>query len=760
MINGAQLLSADNQFPPPSLSLFNSVDRSLVDPSRNVSLIQYLDQNHSQFARWLRLAGDDLIPRPETTVFAPSDEAFRALPWPLTERLYSNHSLLRSLISNHFLPGFQYSAGLAGKTFQTKSGFRIHVVANSQSNSNSWLYVNGLPLQETDFFLKDALLHQLSHVLLSPEIIRDCDCMDKADLSTLSPSFASGRRANPSFAANPNGSFFSDDLATVDNGNRRSRVLVAKIDSPTWNSNGPSTSQEQPNYSSRATVRQPLYPQTQPEVDTHLPFSSVTRNSGRITEHFKRHFSNLTNLAYEPLTAFRRKENDGRQALRPMVFYDRNETSNQYLTSSSNQPPPNPVAYHANHNSATYLTGQSGRNAKQLQDANEYLLPNGTYGNRSYHDLHPTMFLQPPILPLYDPFLPFVNYSNNVVHRAPNTPQAPQVSSYTHTTSHYAKPTGYQPTLAQPALIPPPIPPPQFSFNNGNPNYPILQVPNIPDPMHPVHGLKFLNDLTTPVSVYFDPTRRPKSVRDQQTWARKIPNNPNQSLRPVEPLQPLQSSRKSSATSDKQQYQRLHQLRLNPMQAQLALYPSGTKTPQIVSVGSSTRSRITSSDRPSDREPATQSNLNVRDVLQNPRLMLDGQPAHFTIFEQMLTRFGLQGLTTGNGQVTLFLPNDAAFLRLNRWQRDLLGISSRRSHPLSLVRVKRQQYDHQTSIRQSAAAKQLVLNHISPVVVRPPSVGTTDITIEAFSNFTLRLTRQGSVSSIKFILNEKRRRSS
>lgn len=595
------MLQADLQLSNTA-SWMNSVDRILIDSSHNQSVEQHLAAKHPQLNRWFQSAGHDLVePNQEFTVFAPTDQAFRDLPWPLAERLYVNRNLLRDLLANHIVPGIHYSVGLLNRSVRARSGLLLHTTL-----TNDQLQVNGIDLIDRDLVVQHGVVHPIRQVLLSAEVLRDCNCLEPAELSD----------------------------------------IVNRVK----NNRAPANSTREARYVS------PL---------VH------SRDRLNVNEHFKRHFRNLTNLAYE--------SKNQTKPLKPMVIYDQSDAWPYQTAGSSSARRFQPVAYHTNHNYADLPLSSSALPDGRLYVHEFYNSSNSR--NQSILNRNIDLNLSPPALPLYNPFMPIRNYT--LQH-------------------HHAPYAGISFPLDPPTnLNPPPLPP---AFSPRQPSYQILPVSIIDAAQLSPSQFKFLNDLTTPTSIHFDPTRRPKQLRTDPI----LINHPR-----LEPMEPQSSAR----------LQTNPQPRLNPMEAQLAYYP--TKSPT----------------RPASNTEAPKSAavmLTLNEVIREPRLELDGHPARFAIFEHLLNQSGLNGLTTGNSQVSLFLPNDQAFLRLTRTQRLLLGITSRR------MRNKRDQ-DSIDRLRQSNLIRHLILSHISPVLVRPTSIDRKGISIEAFSNYSLHLHRQGSV---------------
>ena len=116
MINGANAVEGDIPIPR-TRSLVQVIDKVLY-PQKDVNLLEVLEENPhlTQISSFLALSGLQkeftsntflifknsftifFIPikaNDSFTFFAPNDEAFRAVPWPVTQQMLSNNTFLR-----------------------------------------------------------------------------------------------------------------------------------------------------------------------------------------------------------------------------------------------------------------------------------------------------------------------------------------------------------------------------------------------------------------------------------------------------------------------------------------------------------------------------------------------------------------------------------------------------------------------------------------------------------------------------------------
>lgn len=100
------------------------------------------------------------------TVFAPTDEAFRALPEGTVQRLLrpENRNELRRILSYHVIQGEVFAADLAGRTSRprTLAGPRVSV------DGRQGVSVNNARVVSADVTASNGVIHVIDRVLLPP----------------------------------------------------------------------------------------------------------------------------------------------------------------------------------------------------------------------------------------------------------------------------------------------------------------------------------------------------------------------------------------------------------------------------------------------------------------------------------------------------------------------------------------------------------------------------------------------------------------
>ncbi|MEM7516876.1 MAG: CIA30 family protein, partial [Planctomycetota bacterium] len=105
-----------------------------------------------------------LRPPASFTVFAPTDEAFAALPEGTVEALLepANREVLIDLLSSHFLPGRLSAADLLqARQVTTSSGREVEIKLNGGS-----VFIGGARLRDADIQTENGLVHSIDSVIL------------------------------------------------------------------------------------------------------------------------------------------------------------------------------------------------------------------------------------------------------------------------------------------------------------------------------------------------------------------------------------------------------------------------------------------------------------------------------------------------------------------------------------------------------------------------------------------------------------------
>jgi uncharacterized surface protein with fasciclin (FAS1) repeats len=101
------------------------------------------------------------------TVFAPTDEAFAALPPEVQEQLLQpeNQDVLRQILSYHVVPGSITSPSITPGEVETVAGSPVTI-----EDSAGQITVDGATVVEPDIIASNGVVHAIDQVLLPPDL--------------------------------------------------------------------------------------------------------------------------------------------------------------------------------------------------------------------------------------------------------------------------------------------------------------------------------------------------------------------------------------------------------------------------------------------------------------------------------------------------------------------------------------------------------------------------------------------------------------
>lgn len=98
------------------------------------------------------------------TVFAPSDEAFKAVPAKTMGELAANKALLKEVLSYHVVPGKVTSAEVKNGNAKTVQGASVAL-----SKSGSFVTVEDAMVTQADLPASNGVVHVIDRVLMPPK---------------------------------------------------------------------------------------------------------------------------------------------------------------------------------------------------------------------------------------------------------------------------------------------------------------------------------------------------------------------------------------------------------------------------------------------------------------------------------------------------------------------------------------------------------------------------------------------------------------
>lgn len=98
------------------------------------------------------------------TLFAPSDEAFKAVPAKTLAELSSNKELLKTVLSYHVVPGTLKSADIANRSVRTAQGAEVAL-----SKAGGFVTVEDAMVVQADVPASNGVVHVIDRVLMPPK---------------------------------------------------------------------------------------------------------------------------------------------------------------------------------------------------------------------------------------------------------------------------------------------------------------------------------------------------------------------------------------------------------------------------------------------------------------------------------------------------------------------------------------------------------------------------------------------------------------
>lgn len=111
--------------------------------------------------------GDTLNQGNPITIFAPSDQAFEALPAATRERLLrdENRQVLRQILTYHVVPGSLTANQLQSGQVQTQAGESVNVQVDGQQ-----VRVNDAQVIQPDLQAANGVVHIVDRIILPPNV--------------------------------------------------------------------------------------------------------------------------------------------------------------------------------------------------------------------------------------------------------------------------------------------------------------------------------------------------------------------------------------------------------------------------------------------------------------------------------------------------------------------------------------------------------------------------------------------------------------
>ncbi|KAK3104055.1 hypothetical protein FSP39_024068 [Pinctada imbricata] len=166
--NGCQITTSDQNATNGVVHLISKVELppngTVVDAAKRDAKLSTLWKAIVAAGLMNILAGP--VPRP-LTLFAPTDDAFNALPPGTLDALLNDKSALIDLLTYHAVNGTYYSVGLTSGTYSTVEGKSVTIAVDT-----SGITVNDAKVTTADVPGTNGVLHVIDKVLTLPSSFR------------------------------------------------------------------------------------------------------------------------------------------------------------------------------------------------------------------------------------------------------------------------------------------------------------------------------------------------------------------------------------------------------------------------------------------------------------------------------------------------------------------------------------------------------------------------------------------------------------
>ncbi|MEO0733355.1 MAG: fasciclin domain-containing protein, partial [Bacteroidota bacterium] len=162
-VNGVEVTMADIA---ATNGVVHVIDVVLSLPPATVVDIVVASEAHDTLEAAVIAAGlaDDLSGAGPFTVFAPTDDAFAALPAGTVGNLLADSATLANILLYHVVGAEAFSAGLSsGDQFTTLEGSDVRVVINDDG-----VFINDAQVTVTDIIAQNGVVHVIDAVLTPP----------------------------------------------------------------------------------------------------------------------------------------------------------------------------------------------------------------------------------------------------------------------------------------------------------------------------------------------------------------------------------------------------------------------------------------------------------------------------------------------------------------------------------------------------------------------------------------------------------------
>ena len=146
-----------------SVPVRDSARNSSTAPAKNIIDTVIDAGNFTTFAAAIKAAGmsDALAAKGPFTVFAPTDEAFKKLPFGAYDGLLNDSAKLKAVLNYHIVSGYFMAKELKSGEVMTLQGSTLTAAVSSAE-----VHVNGARVTQADLATTNGIVHAIDAVIL------------------------------------------------------------------------------------------------------------------------------------------------------------------------------------------------------------------------------------------------------------------------------------------------------------------------------------------------------------------------------------------------------------------------------------------------------------------------------------------------------------------------------------------------------------------------------------------------------------------
>lgn len=167
----AETTEPDTTVEPAEMEEDTPMDETAMMDEETIVAVATESESFTTLAQAIEAAGlaDTLAADGPFTVFAPTDEAFAALPEGTLDSLLlpENQETLTQILTYHVIPAEVMAADVTAGAVDTVAGTPLEIMVDDATGD---VMVNGANVIQTDISASNGVIHAIDEVLLPPDV--------------------------------------------------------------------------------------------------------------------------------------------------------------------------------------------------------------------------------------------------------------------------------------------------------------------------------------------------------------------------------------------------------------------------------------------------------------------------------------------------------------------------------------------------------------------------------------------------------------